>query len=135
MEYLEDLTNIRCCPPLDAISPDGVAAYYRLIDHDPPTWEDIRARAEDDGYIKLEDSKKCKSKSCSIFGSNYQLKERFLVKGNPAMQVRYRKSGIFSVILKLEDGKIKEGKDGHFDWWVSRSFFDSPNRWVKEEKI
>lgn len=89
---------------------------------------------ENDAYLKLEDSRKCTSKSCSIFGTNNQLKEKFLIKGSPAMQARYRKSEIFSVILKPEDGKIKEGKKGHFDWWVSRSFVDSPNRWIKEEK-
>lgn len=116
MAYFEDLANCGECPPTDAIAPDGITIYYRVVKQNPATSECFFPTIP---RFDPEQYDPCILKAVSIFtsieGMANGLSKTPARKNKPAF--------VASFTLTSEDGVLKAtGGGGHHSWWRSTNF-------------
>ena len=115
--YRENLptSTVAQCPPIEATEPFGIEV-CRFVSVIPPTITDF------DSHLKLGKTPPagltdlCRFASCSVFKIN---------KNGPNLNKLPKiknKKFLVKLTLNNDSGKVLEGKNNHFDWWMYKSY-------------
>lgn len=116
--YFEDLAiEGQVCPHDDAVVPDGVKTYYRVLKNNPATSECfISHRVK---FPEKEFDDECEARSVSLSDSL-----EGLINGYFKVQANKKKARNIGVLTLLPtDGVVKQtGHKSHHSWWRSQTF-------------
>lgn len=114
MPYFEDLTECGICPHEDAVAPDGLTPFYRVVKSNPVTSDCFLPARPREGVDP------CILKAVSIFSSLDGIRNGY--SRIPAM--RNKQGFVATLVLQPHDGMIKQtGDEGyHYSWWRSTEF-------------
>lgn len=103
------------CPPVEAYEPSSLEV-YRLVSQFPPTINDFSSHYSLGKSPTRSPIDLCKWASCSVFksgGNGINLKKLPKIKN---------KNVVVKLVLEVDSGKVLEGKNNHFDFWIYKAF-------------
>lgn len=109
--YLEDLPD--SCPPATANEPNGLIV-YRLVKAADPSITDFYSHCKL-GLPKPPTVNACRWSSCSVFASLDVIK-------NMMKLPKFKNHSAVTLTLTNAAGRVHEGENSHYDWWVYASF-------------
>ena len=117
IEFFEDLSGLEInCPHIDAFTPDGQKAYFRVIKENPATSDCFLPTPLKDGRPKPDD---CILKSVSIFDNYDGLLNGYF--RTPAHKKKLRNIAVLTLTSRC--GLLKQTfAASHYSWWRSMEF-------------
>lgn len=117
MTFFEDLSEVDTCPPNDAIIPNGVDEFFRVVKNEPASSDCFVSNKKKNPHKEFADE--CIARAVSLSDSLEGLLNAYFK--TPAHKKKTRLIGVLA--LNAKDGRIKQTfAAGHYSWWRSSVF-------------